>query len=360
MKILQLIHKIQNRGAETFACQLSNQLLSLGHEIKMVSLYNGEATLPYDQEIIILDEKSSNSPINYRGWKKLAQIIKEFNPDLIQANSGDTLKYAVFSKLIFGWRPFLIFRNASEVGRYLKSPIQKSLNKFLYKNIDWVISVSQASKKDLVSHFPFLKNKIDVIGVGLESFDDQNSREFLPTDKKHIVHVGGFSFEKNHKGLLDIFQRVLKKNSNAHLHLIGDGPLKKEIEILVAEMNLTDNITCYGFVNDSLSYITAADVLVLPSVIEGLPGVILEAMMCKIPVVAFNVGGISEILSEKTGSLIYSGDNSAFSEAILNTLNNTNSNQIESAYNLVTSNFLNSQLALKFVNSYEKLVPTLE
>lgn len=73
MKILQLIHKIQNRGAETFACQLSNQLLNLGHEVKMVFLYNGEATLPYEQEIIILDEKSSNSLINYRGWKKLAR-----------------------------------------------------------------------------------------------------------------------------------------------------------------------------------------------------------------------------------------------------------------------------------------------
>jgi len=360
LKILQLIHKIQNRGAETFACQLSNQLLSLGHEVKMVSLYNGEATLPYEQEIIILDEKSSNSPINYRGWKKLAQIIKEFKPDLIQANSGDTLKYAVFSKLIFGWKPSLVFRNASEVGRYLKSPIQKGLNKFLYKNVDWVVSVSQASKKDLISHFPFLKDKVDVVGVGLDSFKKQSPKVLKPLGKKHIIHIGGFSFEKNHSGLLEIFELLSKERNDIHLHLVGDGPLKKDIEQLATQKNLSSKITFYGFVNDPLSYIQSGDILVLPSIIEGLPGVILEAMLCKTPVIAFNVGGISEVLNTSTGSLIMSGDNRSFVNAIIDTLKQSNIDQVEKAYSLVTNEFMNAQLALKFVNSYEKLVPTLE
>ena len=360
MKILQLIHKIQNRGAETFACQLSNQLLSLGHEIKMVSIYNGEATLPYEEEIIILDEQSSNSPINYRGWKKLAQIIKEFNPDLIQANSGDTLKYAVFSKLIFGWKSKLVFRNASEVGRYLKSPLQKGLNKFLYKNVDWVVSVSQASKKDLISHFPFLIGRVDVVGVGLDSFDLPSPKVLKPLEKKHIVHIGGFSFEKNHKGLLDIFELLSKERNDIHLHLIGDGPLKNEVEKIAAQKNLSDKITFYGFINDPLSYIQSGDILVLPSIIEGLPGVILEAMLCKTPAVAFNVGGISEVLDSSTGSLIIPGDNISFVNAIVATLKQPSTDQLEKAYSLVINEFMNTQLALKFVNSYQKLVPTVE
>lgn len=356
MKILQLIHKIQNRGAETFACQLSNHLLSLDHEVKVVALYNGKAQLPFENEIIVLNQSSSNKAINFQGWKKLAKIIKDFNPDVIQANSGDTLKYSVLSKLVFGWKVPLVFRNASEAGRYLKSPLQKGFNKFLYKNVDWVISVSEFSKKDLISHFSFLKGKTEVIGVGLESNNNQKFRELVPTDKKHILHVGGFSFEKNHSGLLDIFQKVQKKNNNVHLHLVGDGFLRAEIERVVQIKNLENNITFYGFVNDPLSFIEAADVLVLPSIIEGLPGVILEAMGCKTPVVAFNVGGISEILNDKTGKLITSGDSESFSKEIVETLKAENNGLIESAYDLVTSNFLNSQLTLKFVNSYQKLV----
>jgi len=359
VKILQLIHKIQNRGAETFACQLSNHLLSLGHQVQVVALYNGKAQLPFENDIIVLDQSSSNKSINFQGWKKLSEIIKDFNPDVIQANSGDTLKYAVFSKLIFRWKVPLVFRNASEVGRYLKSPLQKGLNKFLYKNVDWVISVSQASKKDIVKHFPFLNGKVDVIGVGLDYFELQRPKVLEPIGKKHIVHIGGFSFEKNHKGLLDIFELLSEERNDIHLHLIGDGPLKKDVEVLAAQKNLSEKITFYGFVNDPLSYIQSGDILVLPSIIEGLPGVILEAMLCKTPVIAFNVGGISEVLNSGTGSLINPGDNRSFVNAIIEMLKQPNMDQVEKAYSLVINEFMNAQLALKFVNSYEKLVPVL-
>ncbi len=359
MRILQLIHKIQNRGAETFTCQLSNHLIKLGHEVKIVTLYDGSATLPFNGTIEVLNDTKSNRFLDFKHWKKLAQIINDFQPDLVQANAGDTLKYAVFSKKLFLWKQPIIFRNASEVGRYLKAPLQKSINKFFYKNVDWVISVSQASRKDIVKHFPFLKDKVDVIGVGLDPVDNFKTRVLNPRSYKHIVHVGGFSFEKNHKGLLDIFELLLKERNDIHLHLVGDGPLKKDIEQLATQKGLSDNITFYGFVNDPLSYIQSGDILVLPSIIEGLPGVILEAMLCKTPVMAFNVGGISEVLNKDTGSLIIPGDNRSFVNAVIDILEQPNIDQVENGYNLVINEFMNAQLALKFVNSYEKLVPVL-
>lgn len=359
MKILQLIHKIQNRGAETFTCQLSNHLISLGHEVKIVALYGGSATLPFNGSIVVLNDTKSNRFLDFKHWKKLANLITDFQPDLVQANAGDTLKYAVFSKKLFHWKQPIIFRNASEVGRYLKSPLQKSINKFFYKNVDWVISVSQASKKDIVKHFPFLRNKVDVVGVGLEEVGNAESRVLNPKGYKHIVHVGGFSFEKNHKALLQIFQLILKKQPHSHLHLVGDGPLKPEIEKLVKDYDLQDRVTFYGFVSDPLTYISAADVLVLPSIIEGLPGVILEAMICKVPVVAFNVGGISEILMDETGFLIPQNDYDVFAKKTFEALDLDSNKLLEEAYNLVSSNYMNSKLALKFVNSYQKLVPIL-
>lgn len=360
MRILHLIHKIQNRGAETFTCQLSNHLIRLGHEVKIVALYDGSSSLPFKGKIQVLNNTKSNRFLDIKSWKKLANIIADFQPDVVQSNAGDTLKYAIFSKKIFNWKQPIIFRNASEVGRYLKSPVQKAFNWYLYKNVDWVISVSEASKNDIIGHFPFLRNKAEVIGVGLEPMDQSKLKKLLPQDNKHIVHVGGFTFEKNHKELIEIFQSVLKKQPCTHLHLLGDGPLKSEIIEIIKTKGIKNNITFYGFVPDPLNYIHAADVLVLPSIIEGLPGVILEAMICKSPVVAFNVGGISEILTSKTGSLIKPGNNEAFSNAILTVLNENPRYQIEEAYNLVTSKFMNSNLALNFVKTYEKLVLTLE
>lgn len=353
MKILHIIHKPQNRGAETFTCQLSNHLTKFGHTIKIISIFNGDAELPYKDEINSLHGNESSRFTDFRAWKRLSKIIKEFNPDIVQANAGDTLKYAIFSKKIFGWKKPIISRNASEVGRYLQSTIQKSLNSFFYKNVEFVISVSMASKKDIVNHFPFLSEKTEVIPVGLEPFSRIEKITLKPEDCQHIVHVGGFSFEKNHSELLKIFHKILKLNPRVHLHLVGDGPLKSKIEEESRNLGLTKFITFYGFVNNPLSYIKAANVLVLPSIIEGLPGVILEAMLCKTPVVANNVGGISEIVNENTGAIVEVGDLDAFTLESINVLENPNKLKVENAFKMVSENYMNEEIALKFIEFYK-------
>jgi L-malate glycosyltransferase len=356
LKILQLIQKPQNRGAETFACQISNHLLRLGHEIKIVAIYKGEAELPFNGDIEALDASSKNRFIDFKAWKELSIIIGQFQPDIVQANAGDTLKYAIFSKILFGWRPPIISRNASEVGRYLKSSIQKKLNAFFYKNVAHVISVSLASEIDVLYHFPLLKGKTSIIPVGLETLSKMGEFSFKPDDRKHIVHIGGFSFEKNHFGLLRIFQSVLKRRPKVHLHLVGDGALKIDVDKEVNKMNLSQNVTFYGFVNNPLTYINAADVLVLPSIIEGLPGVLLEAMQCKTPIVAYKVGGISEIVSSRTGNLIEKDDEEGFVKAVFEAMENPNLEQIETAHQMVIKDYMNEEIAMKFVEVYKAVI----
>ncbi|RKS50584.1 glycosyltransferase involved in cell wall biosynthesis [Gillisia mitskevichiae] len=356
MKILHLIQKPQNRGAEMFTCQLSNHLVELGYQVKIIALFEGEAILPFNGEITSIKASANNRFYDVPAWKELASIVKEFNPDIIQANAGDTLKYAVYSKKLFGWKNPIVSRNASEVGRYLKSPIQKSFNSLFYKNVEFVISVSQASEKDFLNHFPFLSGRTKVIPVGLDTISTIKEISLKPDGVEHIVHVGGFSFEKNHLGLLRIFQSVLKSKPNVHLHLIGDGPLKVEIEEEVEKLGIQQNIYFYGFVNNPLSYIKAADVLVLPSIIEGLPGVLLEAMLCKTHVVAYNVGGISEIVSSQTGNLVEKDDEAGFLKAVFETLENPNVEQIDAAHKMVLKDFMNKEIALRFVEVYARVI----
>ncbi|NJW55363.1 glycosyltransferase, partial [Salinimicrobium oceani] len=109
-------------------------------------------------------------------------------------------------------------------------------------------------------------------------------------------------------------------------------------------------------VDNPLAYIKAADVLVLPSIIEGLPGVLLEAMYCKTPVVAYDVGGISEIVLPHTGRLIPKGNEHAFATAILDTFNSPDSSKIENAYKLVLRDYLNAKIAKEFLHAYNSLI----
>ncbi len=354
MKILQFINRKQLRGAEVFASQLSNHLVERGEEVKMIALFEGDSLLPFRGEIDSLSADSRKRFYDIKTWGKINRIIKDYKPDIIQANSGETLKYLVFSKILFGWNTPLVFRNASEVGRYIKSYPQKLFNRFLYKKVDHIISVSSQSKQDFLRLFPDFNNKISYIPIGVETEININEGSFFSKKKKHIIHVGGFTFEKNHFELIDIFNDLKKYDSNIHLHLVGDGALKRRIEEKVEVLNLTDNVTFYGFMNKPMELIKSADVLVLPSLIEGLPGVILEAMLVKTPVVAYNVGGIKEILNSETGFLIESGKKQEFIDAIHKVLQKKPVDKIEKAYQLVINKFSNEKIAQEFIQVYTK------
>lgn len=352
LRILHLIQKPQNRGAETFACQLAQHQQRLGNKVKIVTIFSGNAQLPWKGEIESLGASAKSRFIDFKAWKTLAKMINEFRPDIVQANAGDTLKYAVFSKMLFKWKSPIVFRNASEVGRYLKNNFHKKFNSFLYSKVDQVISVSELSKNDITTNFPILRNKTVAIPVGIEKDGWITQKKLKFEDHKHILHIGGFTFEKNHEGLIKIFKRIIEEKPNTHLNLVGDGPKRTEIEKLVRDKGLENHVSFHGFVNDPLSYIKASDVLVLPSIIEGLPGVILESMYCKTPVVAYDVGGVSEILNSQTGSLISANDESKFANAVLQVLNTPNQNLIENAKEQVENEYLNSQIAKRFQDAY--------
>lgn len=366
MKILHLIQKSQLRGAEVFASQLSSHINRLGHEALIVYLFPGEGKLPFDGKKVALGANAKKRFFDIGAWRKLAEIIKDEKPDIVQANAGDTLKYAVFSRILCGWKQPIVFRNASTISLYIKSAIARKWNSFLFGFVTAIISVSEASKKDFSNTFPEYKYRLLTIPIGIEHNTNAQNR---PQEKSAIkqakskapvlVHVGGFSFEKNHKGLLNIFERVLQHIPSATLHLVGDGPLRKQTEEIVRLKELESKVTFYGFQSNALQYISDADVLMLPSIIEGMPGVILEAFYCKTPVVANDVGGIGEIvINEKTGRLVEMGDEAAFATGVINALNDNESNRrlIRNAHELVMSEYLNTHVARCFLEVYHSVL----
>lgn len=358
MTILQLVQKPQLRGAEMFASQLSTHLNERGQRAVMVFVFPGKAPLPFAGVTKHLNGSPKKRFWDVKAWRNLARIIKEEKPDVVQANAGDTLKYAVLSKLFFKWKQPIVFRNASTISLYIKTSPAKLLNGFFFKYASRIVSVSSTSATDFAKLFPQFRERIVTVPIGIEEavLNDPGKENVLSGAAKPVlVHVGGFSYEKNHVRLIEIFEDIRKKQPGASLHFVGSGPLQEQIEELVKQKGLGQQVHFYGFRNDAMQFIKSADVLLLPSIIEGLPGVILEAFYCKTPVVAYDVGGIGEVvITHKTGYLVPKNNEDAFVDNVLKAIEKTPQNEqmTENARQLVMQEYLNTRIADKFVDVY--------
>jgi len=354
MKILQIIQKNQLRGAEIFACQLSEELIKLGHTVDVLVLSGTDKLLPFDLNFTYANANLKNRFFDFKTFKKIHKIIKQEHYDIIQANSGDTLKYAVFSKQLFKWNKPIVFRNASTMSYFIKSSLKKRLNKYLLHKTTKIISVSNYSKKDLLQLYPSLNNKVITIPIGTYNFETISAFE-NDNKKNKIIHIGNFSPEKNHKFLIKIFKAYSEIKPNSALWLVGDGILRKEIEDYVKQLKLSDKIKFWGFEKNVIPLIKSVGLMLLPSKIEGLPGVILEALSCGIPVIASKVGGIPEVvIDNESGYTISNYDIEKYINKMKILLESENlyNNFSQNGKKLINANYLMPVIAKKFETAY--------
>ena len=360
MRIINLIQRPQLRGAEIFACQLSNHLVDQGHEVLVVSVFPGDADLPFKGRIEKLDRSQDKRFFDLSGWREFSNLVKEFKADVVQANAGDTLKFMVSSNLFYSFKAKMIFRNANKMGDFIDSKFKFLLNNFYVGKLDYVISVSKECQIDFQKTFSFPDQKIRTVEIGVESQDIKNQVpeiNIFNGDQKIITHIGGYVPEKNHLRLIHIFKNILVEYPDAKLLLIGKGRLEEIVLKKVESLQLQNSIHFLGYRNDVLEILSKSDAFVLPSLIEGLPGVILEAMYCNTPVIAYNVGGIKEVVMPETGWLIEKNDEASFVESLKEALTKDvqTKQKIKTANKMIHERFLNSEISKRFLSAYNEV-----
>ncbi len=132
-----------------------------------------------------------------------------------------------------------------------------------------------------------------------------------------VVIVARLRSEKNHRGAIDACQRAATVNPALRLLLVGDGPEQQSLESLVRDRGLTDRIQFVGHLDEAWRAFGAADLAMLPSLHEGFPNAVVEAMAVGIPVLASDVGGIPDAVVDKdTGLLVPPLDVNAWVRAL--------------------------------------------
>jgi glycosyltransferase involved in cell wall biosynthesis len=224
------------------------------------------------------------------------------------------------------------------------------------------VSLSREIDNELIGS-GFEKNRIVHIpnGVDTKIFYPVKDREekihlrsklSLP-DKKIISFVGRLDPQKRVGMLIDIFKDVHNTCNTAHLIIIGDGPEKEKIL-----SGLDDNIFYIGTVNNVEEYLRASDMLVLPTLSEGMSNVILEAMATGIPVISTNVSSNPEIIDDGIdGILLAVEDKEGLKEKIIKImLNEAFAQNIgQNARKKILEQFSIESIAAKYKELFENI-----
>lgn len=138
--------------------------------------------------------------------------------------------------------------------------------------------------KKSLSNVKIVKNGIDLKKFKFSNNDRIHKREMMSLEGKVIYgHVGAFLPVKNHKFIIEVFYEIQKKQSNAHLVLVGEGILKNEMIDYSKKIGIKEKITFYGSTDNVQELLSTFDILIFPSISEGFGNVIIEAQSVGLP-----------------------------------------------------------------------------
>ncbi len=166
------------------------------------------------------------------------------------------------------------------------------------------------------------------LGLPLERFAETGNQRAqfrdelgLDEDEQRIVYGGRMVPKKNVPSFIDMAAKVLQQRDNLRFLLVGDGPLRGELETQASALGIADRATFYGVTNQMEGVYAAADIVVLCSQREGMPVTMMEALAAARPVVCTNVGNVTNsVIDGVTGRLVPPDDTDALTEAVLTAL----------------------------------------
>ncbi|MFA5499523.1 MAG: glycosyltransferase family 4 protein [Candidatus Omnitrophota bacterium] len=325
MNILYVFHSLGMGGAERKNIDVAVAMKERGHNVYVASPKG-------DLEKDLLQSNIDIIGINISTERKtLASFINIYFRilSIVIKNKIDVIH------TIHRWPNFVCYYVCMVSGTKLiwSDEVMLEGNKFLTTYRDKVISVSHKCKKHLMEYFRIPENKIVVINNCVRPLPESTPLEignFLKengiSNKARIAcTIGRLAKQKGHEYLLKAIPKILSEVPDIHFIFAGDGELRNSLVELANNLMISDHISFLGQRSDVSVVYAASEVMVLPSLWEGLPLTILEAFSLAKPVIATNVGGNSELVSDnETGYIVEPEDPEALANSIIKILSDKN------------------------------------
>lgn len=189
------------------------------------------------------------------------------------------------------------------------------------RRADFAVAVSSFGRSQLARQAdPAVWKRLHVVHCGIEAARFETPEPLPAARPWRMVCVGRMAEQKGHLVLIEAMAAVRRRGVMVHLVLVGDGPMRPEIEAAIAAADLGDCVRLAGWLDEDgvMAEVAVAQAMVLPSFAEGLPVVLMEAMAAARPVISTWVAGIPELVQPgRNGWLVPAGDAAALADTII-------------------------------------------
>lgn len=319
MKVLQIINSLGTGGAEKLLLDTLPAYNELGISMELLVL-NG-TIFPFLKELkkqgtVKVHNLGNGSVYSPMHVFRLAKFLKKY--DVIHVHLFPALYWVALAKGIFFNRTPLIFTEHNTSNRRRENPLFKVLDRWIYSRYKKIITISSEVDAAIKEHLRFKEHRFEYIQNGApvaeigQAIPAKRSSFGLKSDAKILIQVASFTPQKDQTTLLKALSHL---DDSVKLLLVGDGPLREEMQAYARELNVEDRVQFLGIRMDVPSLLRMADVVVLSTHYEGLSLSSIEGLASGRPFIASEAPGVTNMLAG-AGLLFPIGDDEALANQL--------------------------------------------
>ena len=357
MKVLQVMPNFSLAGAEIMCENLVYALTKRGVDVVVVSFYDQRSAITERLEAsgIRLYYLGKNMGIDFSMIGKLKKIMQKEKPDVIHTHRY-AMQYAVPAAILSGVKARVHTVHNIATKEFGKA--KRIVANWCYKHHNVCpVALSEIVKATVIEEYGIQNEKIPVVYNGIDLLKCNPKSIYMRSTPFRILHIGRFSEQKNHDMLLHAFAKFHEKHADSELLLLGDGELRPRIEELISDLGLSESVTLIGVQSDVCGFLHDADAFVLPSLYEGIPMTLIEAMGTALPIVATAVGGVPDMLKNGESAMLTSVDVDELVRAFSTLYGSEELRRKLGTAALAASNkFSADEMARKYLEIYDMLI----
>lgn len=304
-RVMLVIQSLRVGGAENMVENLAYALRDRGCAVEVVVLQSDETIISrrmHENDINLVVIGKRPGP-DLSAITKLAALMRDFKPDVVHSHLP-ILNYVVPAARRAGVMNLVhTIHNVAQKETTIRFKVSYA-RKCYRHGVVRPVALSEINKNSVIDFYGIPAEKVEVIPNGIDLSRFKPKTNYSIDGIARICHVGRFSEQKNHMAIVEAAALMRQSGIDASFDLYGEGSLMNYVRDAADKAGVANMLIFHGLTDNVPGTMRAADVFILPSLWEGVPMVVAEAMAAGLPIVASQVGGVPDMIEDGVDGLL--------------------------------------------------------